>query len=217
MLMNKQIAIDGPAASGKTAVGKTISNRLDWSFLDTGLMYRAATKLVLDNNADIYDSETTLSIIEKATFQLEMNSTETKIISNGIDYSNLLRTPEIDANVSILSKYTGVRKILVKHQQKMAVDTRIVMVGRDITTVVLPNAFIKIYLDASLNERALRRYKESQTQTVEQIKYNISIRDTYDKNRNDSPLLKSKDAWVINTTEMTVESVSNLIISKVNK
>jgi cytidylate kinase len=217
MLMNKQIAIDGPAASGKTAVGKTISNRLDWSFLDTGLMYRAATKLVLDNNADIYDSKTTLSIIEKATFQLEMNSTETKIISNGIDYSNLLRTPEIDANVSILSKYTGVRKILVKHQQKMAVDTRIVMVGRDITTVVLPNAFIKIYLDASLNERALRRYKESQTQTVEQIKYNISIRDTYDKNRNDSPLLKSKDAWVINTTEMTVESVSNLIISKVNK
>ena len=148
--MNSQVAIDGPAASGKTAVGRAVSRTLKWKFLDTGIMYRAATRNVLDLGVSLENDSRIIEVVKKTSIDLDDSSDSERILINGKDKTDTLKTPEIDRVVSIISKIPDVRKELVNQQRTIAKRGPIVMVGRDIGSVVLPDAHVRLYLDACL-------------------------------------------------------------------
>ena len=155
--MKSQVAIDGPVASGKTVVGRAVSQDLKWKFLDTGVMYRAATRIVLDLGLSLNNNPGIIDALKGTTIELDDSADSEKILINGIDKTATLRTPEIDRTVSIISKIPAVRKELVNQQRAIANRGPIVMVGRDIGSVVLPNAAVRLYLDARVEVRAQRR------------------------------------------------------------
>ena len=158
--MKFQIAIDGPVASGKTAVGRGVSKALKWNFLDTGIMYRAATRSILDSGISFEKNSSVIETVKKTAIDIDNSPGFEKILINGKDKTSTLKTPEIDRAVSIVSKIPEVRKELVRQQRNIASEGPIVMVGRDIGSVVLPEAELRIYLDASVEIRAQRRYQE---------------------------------------------------------
>ena len=216
--MKTQITIDGPAASGKTSIGRKVSSHLHYSFLDTGLMYRAATWIVIKNEINILDKSKIVNAITNSNFSINSNLKEDSLIINNQNVISELRTPEIDKYVSQISKIGDVREVLVDQQRNIAELGNIVMVGRDIGSVVLPNAKIKIYLDASLEVRAQRRFKEIKQDTTlkfEEIKQDLEKRDIIDSKREVSPLTIPKDAVVINTDQLTISQVVKKIISTV--
>ena len=216
--MNKQITIDGPAASGKTSIGKKVSSQLKWRFLDTGLMYRAATWLVIKNKIDISDESNVLLSIINSDFSISSNYKEDSLIIDTQNVITELKTPEIDKYVSQISRITKVREILVGQQREIAKSGDIVMVGRDIGSVVLPNANTKIYLDASLDVRSKRRFDETEENdnvTFEEVKKDLQNRDIIDSKRQASPLIIPKNATVINTDSLTMLQVVAEIISVV--
>ena len=199
--MKTQITIDGPAASGKTSIGRKVSSHLHYSFLDTGLMYRAATWIVIKNEINILDKSKIVNAITNSNFSINSNLKEDSLIINNQNVISELRTPEIDKYVSQISELGN-----------------IVMVGRDIGSVVLPNAKIKIYLDASLEVRAQRRFEEIKQDTplkFEEIEQDLEKRDIIDSKREVSPLTIPKDAVVINTDQLTISQVVKKIISTV--
>jgi CMP/dCMP kinase len=214
------IAIDGPAGSGKSTTAKLVATKLNYTYIDTGAMYRAVTLFALRNELMGKTNE----IIEMANeldIVLRFVDGETKITVNGQDVSKEIRSFEVNTNVSEISTIEGVRKILVKKQQQMGKDGGVVMEGRDITTVVYPNAEVKIFLTAGIDERAVRRAKEFLEKgtevPIEKVKENLKNRDFIDSNREASPLTKTPDSIEIDTSNTTIDEQVELILEEVKK
>lgn len=214
------IAIDGPAGSGKSTTAKLVATKLNYTYIDTGAMYRAVTLFALRNDLMGKTNE----IIEMANdldIVLRFVDGETKITVNGQDVSKEIRSFEVNSNVSEISTIEGVRKILVKKQQQMGKDGGVVMEGRDITTVVYPNAEVKIFLTAGIDERAVRRAKEFLEKgtevPIEKVKENLKNRDFIDSNREASPLTKTHDSIEIDTSNTTIDEQVELILEEVKK
>ena len=212
------IAIDGPAGSGKSTTAKLVAKRLNYLDIDTGAMYRAVTLFVLRNKLmgktdDIIEFANSLNIV------LSFIDGETNITVNGEDVSKEIRSFEVNSNVSEISCIQGVRKILVKKQQEMGKNGGVVMEGRDIATVVFPNADVKIFLTAGIDERAERRAKEfSEKGTdvpIDKVKENLKNRDFIDSNREASPLKKALDSIEVDTSNTTIEEQVEQILDQV--
>ena len=211
------IAIDGPAGSGKSTTAKLVAKRLNYLYIDTGAMYRAVTLLALRNNL-MGKTDEIIALAKNLDIILSFIDGETDITVNGENVSKEIRSFEVNSNVSEISAIEGVRKILVKKQQEMGKDGGVVMEGRDITTVVYPNADVKIYLTAGIDERAVRRAKEfSEKGTdvpIEKVKENLKNRDFIDSNREASPLTKTPDSIEVDTSNTTIEEQVELIIKE---
>jgi CMP/dCMP kinase len=207
------IAIDGPVASGKTAVGLRLARDLGHRLVDTGMMYRAVTWLALRQGVDFSDEQGLVRAANDALIELGQPTNEhpATISVNGEDVTTSLRSPDIDRNVSTVSRIPGVRRAMLEKQRALAAEGRIVMLGRDIGTVVLPDAPLKVYLDASAGERARRRYLELLENGIDrpesEIRAELEARDEMDRNRHASPLKPADDAVVIHTDSLTLDEV----------
>jgi cytidylate kinase len=210
------IAIDGPAASGKSTVGEALAERLSYFYLDTGVMYRAVTWAALKRDIPVDDEESLTRLAEqlqiKITDATEDDGRQYTVLVDGVDITWAIRTPAVDAHVSTVSAHRGVRQALVAKQRRVAAEEPVVMVGRDIGTVVLPDADLKIYLDATVEERARRRWQEIQDRGKKDVDYedvleSMRRRDRIDSSRDVSPLRPAEDATIIDTTDLTVGEV----------
>ena len=211
------IAIDGPVAAGKTAVGRVLAQRLGFTSLDTGIMYRAITWLALRTGVSV-ENETSLGeLARKNPVNLEGDEGDRLSVA-GYSLGPELRKSSVDRNVSLVSKASSVRRELVIQQRQIAAQGKIVMIGRDIGTVVLPDADLKVYLTASPKNRAQRRWREmrnrGQTVELETVLSETLARDDIDSNRDDSPLKPAKDAWQLNTDRLDIEQVVQQIIAR---
>lgn len=211
------IAIDGPVAAGKTAVGRKLAQSLGFAYLDTGIMYRAITWLALKNDVPVED-EAALGNLAR-TSPIELVGTNSDHVSvAGHTLGSELRESPVDRNVSVVSKATAVRTEMVSQQRKIADQSNIVMIGRDIGTVVLPDADLKIYLTASPENRAKRRWQEMQDrgQVVElmTVLSETLKRDEIDTGRENSPLKPAEDAWELNTDGLNIQQVVQQIITR---
>jgi CMP/dCMP kinase len=215
------IAIDGPAAAGKSTVAKIIAQKLSYIYIDTGAMYRALTWKALQNQVDIESEEQLNELLVKTTIKLIKDGKQQKVYVDGNDVSNDVRMPDVTNNVSIVSKHKLVRNEMVKRQQGLAREGGVVMDGRDIGTHVLPDAEVKIFLLASVEERANRRYQENQRKGIptdyDQLKLEISRRDKLDSEREVAPLKKAEDAVEIDTTSLSIEQVADRIMTIVHE
>lgn len=207
-----QIAIDGPAGAGKSTIAKKIAKRLDITYIDTGAMYRALTYKVLVNNVDICNEEEIIRLARECDIKFFQ---ENIYLDNQI-VNEEIRSIEVNKNVSYVAKIREVRLILVNLQRKIALGQDVIMDGRDIGTHVLPNARLKIFLTASVEERANRRYTELKGKcndiNFNEIKRDIINRDKIDSERESAPLVKAEDAIVIDTTGLSVDDVVEKII-----
>ena len=205
--MNKIVAIDGPAGSGKGTVAKILAHKLNLTYIDTGAMYRAIAYLTLKNNVDIKDEDKIIELAKNSKIEF-LND---KVYVNGEDVSSKIRTMDVTRIVSPISSIVKLREILVDLQRNMANGLDVIMEGRDITTVVFPNATYKFYLDASTEERAHRRFKENSLKgmqvTYEEILENIKKRDYNDMHKEVGALIKSDDAIYIDSTNLTIDEV----------
>ena len=211
--MNFTVAIDGPAGSGKSTIAKIVCKELGFTHIDTGAMYRAVGLYALNKNVDIYDEEKVNNILD----EIDIRYVDGKIYLNGTDVSGVIRTPEVSNAASRVSSYKLVREKLVYLQQKASENGMYILDGRDIGYKVLPNANLKVFLTASIDCRAERRFKELPNANLEEIKEQIKIRDHNDSTRKESPLKMADDAILVDTTEMTIEEVSNKIISLIKE
>jgi len=218
------IAIDGPSSSGKSTIAKLIAKHLKFTYIDSGSIYRAVTYLAVKNNLLDKSNINTSAIIEilkKTSISFSFNSKNQNIISvDGIQLEDKIRTFKISSLVSLLAEKNEIRKYIVKIQKDISRNKSIVMDGRDIGTVVFPNADIKFYLDASLNERSQRRWKElSKTESIslEQVKKDLKNRDDKDINRDHSPLIKSKNSITIITDNLSIDEVVKKMIEIIDK
>lgn len=211
------IAIDGPAAAGKSTAARIVAEKLGYVYVDTGAMYRALTLKVLEQQADVHDEKQITSILKNTEIHLLPGEKGQRVLLDGKDVTKEIRTADVTKMVSIVSKHKLVRKEMVKRQQELATDGGVVMDGRDIGTHVLPDAEVKIFLQASVEERAKRRHLENLQKgfpsDLELIKKEIAARDKLDSEREVAPLRKAKDAVVIDTTSKTIEQVVNEILS----
>ncbi|MDT0692375.1 (d)CMP kinase [Staphylococcus chromogenes] len=213
------IALDGPAAAGKSTIAKRVAAKLGMIYVDTGAMYRAITYHYLNHQSTFTNFSEMM-----ANIQIELKYDDQKgqrVFLQNEDVTDYLRENDVTQNVSYVSSQEEVRQFLVKSQQRLAIKKGIVMDGRDIGTTVLPNAELKIYMVASVEERAMRRLKDNELRGIEstydQLVKDIAERDAYDMNRDISPLRKAADAIEIDTTGLSIEEVTEQIISLANK
>ena len=210
------VAIDGPAGAGKSTVSQEVARRLNLQYLDTGAMYRAITWKALQLNVNLEDDNFLKKLIENTKIQIK-GKQKNLIIVDGTDVTTKIRTPEINNNVSIVAKLPVVRSALVELQRKVAIDAgRIIMEGRDIGTKVLPDAHIKLFLTASLDERCRRRLKDFKDMNIktdiQALKKELALRDKIDSERKDSPLMQAEDAFLIDTTNISFNEVVDKIV-----
>ena len=212
------IAIDGPVASGKTAVGGLLALRLAYRFIDTGVMYRAVTWAALRDGINPEDEAAVTALAHRMQMEIAFsdNLSGPRLKLDGREVAEELRSREVDGWVSLVSSYSGVRRALVARQRALAEEGSIIMVGRDIGTVVLPDADLKVFLTASREERAKRRYREmkekGQSPKLEQVMENLLSRDEMDSSRADSPLRAGSGAHVLKTDHMALDEVVDNII-----
>ena len=221
MSKNLVVAIDGPAGSGKSTSAKLVAQKLGYLYIDTGAMYRAITYLAIENNI-VDNTESLIKLAEKADIVLKFIDGTTRVSINGNDVTDFIRSQKVNKEVSAVSKIEGIRKSLVKKQREMAKKNGgVVMEGRDIGTVVFPDADVKIFLTASIEQRAVRRQKEYEEKgikiTIEEIKGNIIQRDNLDSSRVVSPLLKAPDAVEVDTSRITIEEQVEIIMNRVRE
>ncbi len=213
---NFSIAIDGPAGAGKSSIAKKIAGILNCIYVDTGAMYRAVGYYCLENSIDCEDEEKVGNAVATINLDLKLEGETQQIYLNGANVSDKIRTSKVSAAASKVATYNKVRTSLVNKQQEIAKKQSLVMDGRDIGTVVLPNATLKIFLVATAEERANRRYKEylekGESISIEKLEKEIRDRDFQDSNRIVSPLKKADDAIEIDTTSMSINSVVDNII-----
>ncbi|PIC81245.1 cytidylate kinase [Sporosarcina sp. P18a] len=221
MTAGMRIAIDGPAAAGKSTIAKLVAKKLGYTYIDTGAMYRAITYKVLQNNIDPHNEEDISKLIAQTEIELQPDEHVQKVLLDGIEVTDAIRSHEVTTNVSAIAALTTVRELLVAKQQSLAAESSVVMDGRDIGTAVLPEAELKIFMTASVEERAQRRLLEEQKRGMksdyETLKKEISERDQADSEREISPLKKAEDAITIDTTGKTIEEVTNSIVEYAEK
>lgn len=203
------IAIDGPAASGKSTTARLLARKLHYIYIDTGAMYRAATLAVLRENIDVRDEQAVLACIQRNRISIRLLNEEQHTFLNDEDVSDKIRTPQINKVISIISSYAGVRKVMVEQQRKLAADGGVVMDGRDIGTVVLPDAGLKVFMNASLQERARRRLLDLQKQgerlSLQEVEDEIRRRDRLDSTRSQAPLKKAPGARELDNSALTID------------
>ena len=212
------IAIDGPAGSGKSTVARRVAEKLGLLYLDSGAMYRAVTLLAIQDRLAADSPE----LIERVkTCHIEFADNGKTILLNTKDVSGQIRTPAVNRRVADVAKIPEIRHEIVKHQQRIGADGSIIAEGRDLTTIVFPDADFKFYLDASVTERAKRRLAELQAQNVDitlaAVEAEISARDEKDKTRAHSPLRAADDAIIIDTTDKTIDEVVDFITTQIGK
>jgi cytidylate kinase len=216
-----QIAIDGPAASGKSTIGQRLASRLGYLYFDTGVMYRAATLAALERRVPVEDEARVTTLARQIVIDVRPPSTgdgrQYDVLLDGRDVTWGIRRPEVEAQVSQVSMYPGVRRAMGERQREIGLRGRVVMVGRDIGTVILPEADLKVYLDASVEERARRRYAESvargEAPAFEKILQAMRERDRLDSTRQHAPLKPASDALVLDTTGLSIEDVVERVAS----
>jgi cytidylate kinase len=210
-----KIAIDGPAAAGKSTIAKRIAEKLGYTYIDTGAMYRALAYKALRYNIDTTNGEELERLLKETDIILSPTSDEQAVIVDGQDVSEEIRSAEVTANVSAVALHMGVRQLMVDKQRQLADGMGVVMDGRDIGTAVLPNAELKIFMTASVEERAIRRHLENEKRGIatdlEQLKAEISERDRMDSEREISPLMQAEDAILLDTTALSIEEVVDRI------
>lgn len=210
------IAIDGPAAAGKSTAAKIIAERLGYIYIDTGAMYRGLTYKALQKNIDIHNGKECFQLLLDTSIKLEPSDQGQLVFVDGENVTSEIRSQEVTNHVSIVAKHKEVREEMVKRQKLLAKNGGVVMDGRDIGTHVIPHAEVKIFLLASVEERAIRRYKENQAKgintSLETLKEEIANRDKQDMEREVAPLKKAEDAVEIDTTSKTIEEVVEEII-----
>ena len=215
------IAIDGPAGAGKSSISKVVANELGYLYIDTGAMYRGVTWAVLDSHVNVNNQKDVESLLPSLDLTLELTANACKVFVKGQDVTDLIRQQQINENVSTIASYKGVREYLVERQQAMAAVGGVILDGRDIGSVVLPKAELKIYLTASVDARAKRRWLEvqgtSNEQSLEDIKKNVESRDEMDKNRDESPLVCVEDAIVVDSSNMTFDETVEHILHLVQE
>ena len=221
--MKSVIAIDGPAGAGKSTIAKKLAKRFNYRYLDTGAMYRAVTWYVIKNNIDISDEGKLSEAAKEINISFRTNNKDgnTYIYVNDKNITDKIRKNKIDKNVSDVAKVSGVRKEMVKIQKRIAENGKIIVDGRDIASRVLPDADLKIYLTASVEERARRRHSELLEKGIssdfEKVKEEIKKRDYIDKNRKNSPLTQTEDAVLIDSTNLSINEVLDKISSLIKE
>jgi cytidylate kinase len=209
------IAIDGPAASGKSTIGALLAERLGYVYFDTGVMYRAVTWAALDRGIEITEEPAVAALAGRLSIDVVRPAVDDgrqyTVLADGTDVTWAIRNPAVDEGVSLVSEYPGVRAALTEQQRRLGHKGRIVMVGRDIGTVVLPDADLKFYLDATLEERIARRYHEvldrNGSADCDQVANSVRVRDQIDSSRHLAPLCAADDAVVLDTTDLGVDQV----------
>lgn len=216
-----QIAIDGPASAGKSTVAKIVAKNFNYIYVDTGAMYRSITYKAIQNNINLNDENKIVELLHKTKITFTPGNPVQHVFIDGEEVTDKIRSEKVTNNVSTVAALPLIRRELVKRQQEIAKDGGVIMDGRDIGTTVLPNADLKIFLIASVKERAERRYIENQKKginvTLEELKKEIEVRDYKDSHRKVSPLKKAKDAIEIDTTSLSIEQVSDKISSLIKK
>ena len=212
------IAIDGPAAVGKTTVGRMLAQRMGCLFVDTGVMYRAVTARAIEEGMDMEDEDAVTGLAESIGIRIvgDRGPDSQRVLLDGQDVTDKVRTQSVDRNVSAVSSYEGVRDAMVAQQREMASEGGVVMVGRDIGTVVLPDAGLKIYLTASLQARARRRHTELEAKgsevALEDTLEDMERRDRIDSEREHSPMKPALDAILVDTSHLTAAQVVDRIV-----
>lgn len=213
---NIAIAIDGPAAAGKSTVAKKVAEHLTYTYIDTGAMYRALTWKALKEKLDMEDEAGLADLLMQTKIKLHQSEEGQAVLVDGQNVTKEIRENKVTNNVSSVASHATVRKEMVKRQQELSIETGVVMDGRDIGTHVLPNAEVKIFLIASVEERAERRFKENlkngYPSDFETLKEEIEARDKQDSEREYSPLIKAEDAIEIDTTSKSIDDVTNEIL-----
>lgn len=216
------VAVDGPASSGKSTITKMVAKNLGYNYVDTGAMYRGLTYDFLKNNLTELDEKKIELLLSKVKFEVKFIDRVQYVFVNGEDVSEKIRTAEVSKFTSLFAKSPAVREFLIDTQRNLAMSNNIIMDGRDIASVVLPNADVKIFLTASVEERARRRVLDFERQGVvdidfDKVKADIAARDYQDENRDIAPLVKVDDAVLIDTTNLTITEVVEKMTELIKK
>ena len=211
------IAIDGPAAAGKSTISKIVAKKLGYTYIDTGAMYRAVTYYVMKKGVDPKDEAASVALINEIKIELRPDG---KVFCNDEDVTRVIREPSVSGNVSYIASYKDIRLALVDQQRRMSNEVSVVMDGRDIGTYVLPHADVKIFMIASVEERAKRRYKENMEKgiacTFEDIVADVEKRDRIDSSRAFAPLKPAEDSVLLDTTPYSIDEVVEKVLEIVN-
>ena len=218
------IAVDGPAASGKSTIGALLAERLGYLYFDTGVMYRAVTWAAIARGIDVTDEAGVTGLAEQLRIDVRRPTVDDgrqyTVLADGEDVTWKIRRPEVNWGVSPVSVYPGVRAALTAQQRRIGQKGKIVMVGRDIGTVVLPDADLKLYLDATVEERAGRRYRETldrgESAEYDEVLASVQLRDEIDSGRALAPLRAADDAVVVDTTELGIEATLERVLALVD-
>lgn len=216
--LNKQIqiAIDGPAAAGKSTIAKKTAELLGYTYVDTGAMYRAITYKALQENIDLQDEDKLTNLLKETFIELKPSPAGQLVFLDNVAVTEEIRSKVVTASVSAVAAHATLREEMVKRQMEMGKNGSVVMDGRDIGTHVLKNAELKIFMSASVEERANRRFLDNQNRGIEtnfeELKQEITLRDKFDSEREASPLIQADDAIYIDTTSLTVDEVSEKIM-----
>jgi cytidylate kinase len=208
------VALDGPAGAGKSTVARLVAEALGFVYIDTGAMYRAVTWKVMEEGLQPELEEQVIAIAKQMQIELKPGPKGQKVYVDGVEVTNAIRTDEVNRNVSLIARIPQVREILVKLQKQLAASKGIVMDGRDIGTHVLPDAEVKVFLTASARERAERRFKETTDPaiTLDELETSINQRDRLDEQREVSPLIRAADAYLLDSTEMSLSEVVTQVL-----
>jgi cytidylate kinase len=211
------VAIDGTSGSGKTTTARKVAKRLDWLYLDTGATYRAVAYFVLQRGIDPNDESKVIQILDELNVEIEKIDGEQRTIVNGEDISDKLRTEQVNKAVTPVSKIKKVRKYLVGIQRKIVDDKNAIIEGRDIGTVVFPDADLKFYMDANIGIRAKRRKLQDRIGDLEAVKKDLKRRDYHDSKRKESPLRRADDASLLDTSSLTIDEQVDIVVSEIKK
>jgi cytidylate kinase len=213
------VAIDGPAASGKSTTAKLVADRLGYIYVDTGAMYRAMTLKVLQQRLDLHDAAGIIALAKNTEIRFSRDGSRLRIMLDGSDVTEAIRKPAVTSAVSAVSALQQVREMMVREQRRIGMEGGVVLEGRDIGTVVFPDADVKIFMVADVSQRAKRRRKDLQQQGIEvevdQLQKEILDRDRKDSQRDVSPLKQANDAVIVDTSELTIDQQVELILHQI--
>lgn len=215
-MKNIQIAIDGPAGAGKSTVAKIAAEKLQYTYIDTGAMYRALTLKALRTSTDLDSEQAIADLLKDSKIELVPAENGQRVLLDGEDVSEEIRFPNISANVSKVAAHAAMRAIMVDLQHDMAARGGVVMDGRDIGTAVLPQAELKVFMSATVEERARRRFEDNNKRgiesSIEQLQQEIALRDKMDSEREASPLVQAEDAIFLDTTTLSIDEAADAIL-----